>query len=294
MTAHIKLPINPFEDVNPSEFNKLNKKHVTEDFVEENFKLLKWNVVRPFHDTGIDRIITKVICKEGHTQLDENLSNNNGICSICEKPGVEIIRFIQVKTRTLKNNVFGFTLKSKDIRVDPRHIFLFYSDQTTSDKQDFLIISNKILYKFFSDNGLKPFASRSFRKGNNKLNSLRYEPTNDKWYWESYLWESYRNISGLKLIQDSEIDLNLISEVAETKKYADSLLKSFSGEPSIRDLVKLNLQENLEKYSDKKKIIELRKKVKSSLRDRCDSETYKSMENYFEDINFHWDEGDSE
>jgi len=32
------FPINPFPDVKPSDFNKLNKKKVTEDFVSENLK----------------------------------------------------------------------------------------------------------------------------------------------------------------------------------------------------------------------------------------------------------------
>ena len=84
----IAFPKNPFEDVKPSEFNKLNKKHVTEDFVEENLKLLEWEVYKPFNDTGIDRIITKQVCPNGHTKVNKNLERK---CPDCNKDSVQII-----------------------------------------------------------------------------------------------------------------------------------------------------------------------------------------------------------
>ena len=57
-----RFPSNLYEDVEPSEFNKDNKKHASEYFVGENFKRLGWDVFEPFTDTGIDRIIEKKIC----------------------------------------------------------------------------------------------------------------------------------------------------------------------------------------------------------------------------------------
>ena len=35
------------------------------------------------------------------------------------------------------------------MRIDPRHTFLLYSDKTTKEKQDFLIIGIKDLFLFF-------------------------------------------------------------------------------------------------------------------------------------------------
>lgn len=286
MTQEIKFPTNPFEDVNPSEFNKLNKKHVTEDFVEENLKLINWEVYKPFNDTGIDRIITKRVCPKGHTNVNENLKNK---CPVCKEDSIPIIRFIQVKTRQLKDNVFGFTLKSKDIRVDPRHIYLLYSDNTSEDKQDFLILSVKDYLKFFSDSNLKsPFAPTSFRKGNNKLNSLKYNSDTNKWKWGKYDWEMFRNLDGMKKIQNPQIDINLNTEIKETRKLADKLQRMFSrGSSYSEDAetdINTELTEKLATYKDNKKIIQLRKKVEDHLNTKCDAVTIGSMKKYFEFI----------
>ncbi len=56
------FPKKIFEDIKGTDFQKHNKKHVTEDFVTENFKACFWNVYRPFNDTGIDLIATKNVC----------------------------------------------------------------------------------------------------------------------------------------------------------------------------------------------------------------------------------------
>jgi hypothetical protein len=286
MPNEILFPINPFEDVKPSEFNKLNKKHVTEDFVEENFKAMKWNVFRPFNDTGIDRIIVKRICPNGHTALNDSLKNE---CPECKAKAVEIKRFVQVKTRQLKDNIFGFTLKSKDIRVDPRHIFLLYSDNSTDDKQDFLIIPVKDYLSFFIENEIKnPFAPTSFRKGNNKLNSLKYDPDKDSWSWNKFSWDKYCDIEGLKLIQNAQIETNLKSEINATRKLANKLQYSFSKGRSFSETVETSinkkLQENLELFKDGSKIVKLREKVKKHIKDNSDDATFKSMNKYFEFI----------
>lgn len=285
LTSNI-FPKNPFEDIKPTDFNKLNKKQVTEDFVEENFKNLGWSVFKPFHDTGIDRLIIKSVCPKGHTKIDENLLGEP--CPVCKSKSMEIMRFIQVKTRQLKDNVFGFTLKSKDIRVDPRHVYLLYSDKTTESKQDFLMVSIKQYLEFFDNNLINPFSATSFRKGNNKLNSLKYNPTSDTWKWNSYDWEPFRNISGLQRIQDPITDLNLNKEIEETRKLADKLQKKFSKGNSYTqetsDLINKELKEKLELYNSKEEIIKLRKSIEQYLQDNCDIETIASMKRYFEFI----------
>jgi len=286
MSPEIKFPTNPFEDIKPSEFNKLNKKHVTEDFVSENLKNLGWDVYSPFNDTGIDRIIIKSVCPEGHTEVNGNLKNKK--CPICNKESIGIKRFVQVKTRQLKNNIFGFTLKSKDIRIDPRHIYFLYSDNTTAEKQDFLIISVKQYLKFFIDNSINPFAPTSFRKGNNKLNSLKYNSSTDKWSWGRHSWEAYRNIFGMEKIQDSNVDINLNIEIERTRELADKLQRVFNKGSSYSEDTKNKINEeltkNLTEYKDPSKIINLRKKVEKYLQDNCDQITIDSMNKYFEFI----------
>jgi hypothetical protein len=142
-----RFPSNPYDDVEPSEFNKDNKKHASEYFIAENFKRYGWFVYEPFTDTGIDRIIEKKICPDGETAYDYDTRSEQQ-CKICNKDLVKITRFVQIKTRKIKEykkddplykydyKFFGFTLSSADFRTDPRHIFLLYSDNTTKDKQD--------------------------------------------------------------------------------------------------------------------------------------------------------------
>lgn len=280
----IEFPINPFEDVKPSEFNKLNKKHVTEDFVEENFKKLGWEVFKPFNDTGIDRIIVKIVCPNGHTEIHQNLKGEK--CPVCSSEGIKITRFVQVKTRQLKNNIFGFTLKSKDIRIDPRHVYLLYSDNTTEESQDFLIVSVREYLSFFDSTSINPFAPTSFRKGNNKLNSLRYNPETDSWSWGGHSWDYFRNKEGLKRIQSPDIDMKLNELIIETRQLADKMQRAFSRGSSYsaktEHLINKELKTKLKLYSDEKEIMKLRENVRKYLEKECDSDTIDSMNKYFE------------
>lgn len=287
MDEIINFPTNPFEDIKPSDFNKLNKKHVTEDFVEENLKNLNWDVFAPFNDTGIDRIIVKTVCPNGHTSLYENLRGK--LCSECHEKGIEITRFIQVKTRRLVDNTFGFTLKSKDIRIDPRHVYLLYSDNTTNSKQDFLVILIKDLLSFFIQKNVNPFSSTSFRKGNNKVNDLKYKSQQDKWFWQKYEWESFRNLDGIKKIQDPKIDLNLRNDIMNTRLLADRLQRKFStrGKTYSRgmiDIINSELYKKLDLYSDKANIVGLRSKVKKYLICKCSDDVWQSSMKYLDDV----------
>jgi len=71
-----------------------------------------WDVYDPFTDTGIDRIISKKICPNGHTPINKS---EDSACKICGVKSIDIVRFVQVKTRALRNGIFGFTLKSKTL-----------------------------------------------------------------------------------------------------------------------------------------------------------------------------------
>ena len=213
-----KFPINPFPDVDPTDFTKLNKKRVTEDFVATNLESLGWRVYEPFTDTGIDRIIIKTLCSKdsNHKRFSENS------CMICGARTSSASRFIQIKTRALVNGIFGFTLKSKDIRIDPRHLYLLYCDTT----QDFFFVPVYDYLGFFQNNKMNPFASTSFRKGNNKLNSLRYNELTDSWSWGKISWEEFRNNDGLtKLLKP--VEANLSDLIKQTRKLSNSLLIQF-------------------------------------------------------------------
>lgn len=285
-----EFPTNPFEDIKPNEFNKLNKKHVTEDFVEENLKLFGWTVYTPFNDTGIDRIAIKTVCPNKHTPLEVSLNNLN--CPDCGAKPIVIRRFIQIKTRSLKNNVFGFTLKSKDIRTDPRHCFLLYSDQTEENKQDFLIILVGDFVNFFLSNANKianPFGPMAFRKGNNKLNSLRYNPNSKEFTWSRLSWELYRNKNGLKKIQDPIIELNYDDTVRVTRENANKLLKNFSPGRSYSEFLAETISGELnivvtKGIKERNFLKSMRTRTSNELAKGIDKETSQSRDKYFEHV----------
>ena len=276
------FPINPFPDVEPQDFNKLNKKKVTEDFVSENFKIMGWNVYEPFTDTGIDRIISKKVCPQGHTLVNET---ENEKCKKCGAHSVNIVRFVQIKTRALKNGIFGFTLKSKDMRIDPRHIYVLYCDTT----QDFLILSVYDYLKFFDDINSNPFAPTSFRKGNQKLNTLRYNKEEDKWSWAGDSWEQYRNIEGLKRIQDTKFDRDLSKWIREARELNNKLIIQFNSggtyPKEIEPIINKQLQSKLREYSKKENIKKTREAVLNHLRKTIKEKSiFDSVMKYWENI----------
>ena len=180
------------------------------DFVAENFKVLGWDVTIPVRDTGIDLIISKYVCPDGHTELDDIPFDT---CAICKKSLILVTRFIQVKTRsTNENNLFGYTLKTKDFPTDPRHVFLLYSDQTSQ----FLIFPMyEYLYarhQLTEDRAYSPLAVPSMRQDNYKKNEYKFQ-TN---VW-SYISASSNNditsnhvdILGLESISTPQIEQNL-------------------------------------------------------------------------------------
>ncbi|TPR26259.1 DUF4365 domain-containing protein [Apilactobacillus micheneri] len=204
-----KFPINVFPDIENEnkEFPKFKKKNISEDNIAENFKLNGWTVYRPYSDTGIDMIITK-------------MSN-----------GKKISRFIQIKTRALdirKNKgVWGYTLSSKDFRNDPRHVFLFYNDDPSCTGQyDCFIIPMYNYIKFFYDNsnfnngksiGESQFSSIAFRQENGKMNGLIYDFKKNKWSYSGQEFEQFINEKGLSLIDSTDIENNF-------KEYTDKIV----------------------------------------------------------------------
>jgi hypothetical protein len=272
------FPINPFPDVDPKDFNKMNKKRVTEDYVSENLQKMGWITYEPFTDTGIDRIITKKVCPRGHTKIYQNINK----CEVCGENAVDIIRFVQIKTRSLKNGIFGFTLKSKDIRVDPRHVFIFYCDTTN----DFFIVPILFYLNFFIQIKSNPFSSTPFRKGNAKLNSLKYNPESDMWSWGKHNWEKFRNERGLELMQNPEYDLDLEDLILQTRRTANLLLMTFSSGQTYPE----NLEETVNSYLKNKRFSKVEKEEIAKIREKTleylgktikDSSIFESVKKYW-------------
>lgn len=234
------FPVNVFPDVERNAFSKYTKKNVTEDYIYENLKLQGWTCYKPFVDTGIDIIATK-----------ENLN------------GEKIYRYIQIKTRELsKNTFFGYTLKPKDFRVDPRHFFLFFCDTVN----DIILIGMYDYMKLFFDNkemGINHFANPTFRNNNNKLNSLKY--SEGKWSWsyktsqgrKTIYFDKWLNKNGLEKMEDTEIDTNQNELSKEISKMKYEMFYKINKTPGNKELLNgreekiKKVMEDMKSISDK-------------------------------------------
>jgi len=281
------FPVHVFDDIDGSDFAKHNKKNVTEDFVTENFKAIGWRVYRPFNDSGIDLIATKNVCPNNHTAWDDSI---NGSCNICKSAPIEITRYIQIKTREIKEqsqentSFFGYTLKSKDFRTDPRHVFLLYSDNTN----DFIIFPIFDYLEIFSNNiemGKGHFGTPSFRVGNNKINSLKYYSSNNNWGFVSrnskvIFIENYVNEAGIKNLSNPKYDINIDSYIDKLAKLKIKLFYNYSRgrqcekklETKIRNILSLNLTDNINNIS------QYRKRQRIKLRNELSEDLVKSIE----------------
>lgn len=281
------FPVNPFPDVEATAFHKLNKKGVTEDFVEENLRLIGWEVYKPFNDTGIDRVINKDICPNGHTNYNETLK---GKCEVCNADPINITRYIQVKTREVKGNekndsqymMYGYTLKSKDFRTDPRHIFLLYSDHT----RDFLFVSVLDYLSFFYEIGYTHPATPTFKQGNGKINNLKYDTMDNKWYFSAgrgkknlKSWEHFRNIKGLERIQNPTIDLELDDLIDKTKTLHNIMFRNLEKGRTFTDDQIREIKLYLENKEDN--ITEIRKNVLNHLSEVLSPEVKNSVNNSY-------------
>ena len=182
------FPQNVFPDVKRDSFKKHLKKNVTEDYIKENFKLRGWECYKPFTDTGIDLIATKII------------------------DGTRVYRYIQIKTRAIGDDkTFGYTLTSKDFVTDPKKIYFLFCDT----ENDVIILPTYDYLKIFYENesiGKSHFATPSFRNNNNKLNSLKCIDGQWRWYYgksKKYVdFTQYVNENGLSKIESLDIETN--------------------------------------------------------------------------------------
>lgn len=279
----VKLfPINVFEDIKPIAFQKHNKKHVSEDFVAENFKRVGWDIYRPFVDTGIDLIASRLICLDNHIKWNQIIDPNKNICPNCGKKLFRIIRFIQVKTREIKGEIFGYTLTSKDFRTDPRHVFILYSDHS----MDFIIIPIYEYLKIFYDNidtmGKTHFMIPSFRQNNNKLNSLRLD--NSGWFWRSkgnkkISFNRFVNEKGMELISNPKYDIEFDCIIKEIAMKKILLFYSFSKGRQTNDSTEKKINKTLKENKGLTAVdfIKSRNEVKNKLKNKLNPELIKSI-----------------
>lgn len=219
------FPTNVFPDIKneSTDFPKYTKERVSEDFFSENFKKRGWQVFTPLSDTGIDMIISKSIKDEYGNQK-------------------EVTRFVQIKTRSLKQKkksndeyVLGYTLCAKDFRDDPRGvIILFNDDPSINGKYNAFIIPMHEYFKFFYENstfgnkntkyGDGHFSTPSFRKENNKINSIKYNKTDNSWKYtsdESFI--KFLGIDGYNLIDSLDIERHYDEYKNEINKFKNKL-----------------------------------------------------------------------
>ena len=261
------FPINVFPDVERNAFKKHLKKNVTEDYIKENLKLRNWECYKPFTDTGIDLIATKII------------------------DGVRVYRYIQIKTRVLgADKKFGYTLTSKDFVTDPKKIYFLFCDT----ENDVIILPTYDYLKIFYENesiGKSHFATPSFRNNNNKLNSLKC--IDGKWGW--YYGKSknhvdftpYVNENGLARIESLDIETNYEEYSKEivkmkfemfykmSKTTGNSVLFEEDSAKEISD--KLNALRDMDAIEYAKQISEIDDKFKSE-----EPDLYKSYLGYIE------------
>jgi len=279
------FPVKIFDDIVGSDFEKHNKKQVTEDFVTENFKEIGWSVYRPASDTGIDLIAIKRMCPKNHTKISKTYPDSIKKCEDCGEKLIQVKRFIQVKARELKGDpsqsqFFGYTLASKHFRTDPRHVVLLYSDYSN----EFLLIPMYEYLKIFHENksmGESHFGTPAFRQGNNKLNSLRKEGGN--WSWRSrssqVSFDEFVNAKGLKKISNCDYDREFkkfqkkITEMKFDMFFYYSRGKETTEEDSkwINDYLTNKVKEN------KKSIKDFRDETKKILSDELPEELKRSI-----------------
>ena len=261
------FPVNVFEDIKGSDFEKHNKKQVTEDFVTENFKEIGWSVYRPASDTGIDLIAVKRLCPKNHTDIFENTKNMDK-CKECGTDLIQAKRFIQVKARELKGDptesqFFGYTLASKHFRTHPRHVILLYSDYSN----EFLVIPMYEYLKMFHENesmGKTHFGTPAFRQGNNKLNSLRKE--NGHWAWNSrsssVSFDEFVNEKGLEKMSNCDYDVDFEKYQKDIVDMKFDLFFNYSrgrevdadAEIWVKEFLKNKVKENKQSILEQRKI----------------------------------------
>lgn len=292
----MEFPVNVFEEVDIQKFYKRKKKEVSEDYIGENLILLNWCVFKPVVDTGTDLVIFKSVCPKGHTKLNETL---NGQCPVCNENGIIIWRFLQVKTRSLKRNgsnkdFFGFTLKTKDFRTDPRHIFVLYNDTTNSvlfipvgdylGFFDWMRHQRKNRNEFYVNN----FGSNDFRVGNKKINSLFFDSSG--WHYtaqrrDRFNWNRFVNLEGLKILQNCEIDLNLEEEITRISILKSELFYDINPPKEVAftfiDL-KNQIRENSESNATRETVVELRRRVTDYFEANASSDVVESSKKYDE------------
>jgi hypothetical protein len=218
----IKFPNNVYPLVNPKDYFKFYKVNFSEDYVGENFRQMGWDVYAPIQDKGIDRIVVKYVCPEGHTKVNENLRGKKCNIESCGLESMKITRLIQIKTRKIiKDNsvntedaldqkaFLGYTFKPKDFITDPRVCFLLFSDWTNN----FLIFPiNKFmnLMRDKSDDNAY-FKSASFKQGNDKKNNIFL--INSNWYLGSDKNKTdlseFIDLKGLEGISEAFIENNI-------------------------------------------------------------------------------------
>jgi hypothetical protein len=290
----IKFPTNVFPSVDSTKYHKYKKVVYSEEYVAQNFREAGWFVYEPLQDQGVDRIIIKYICKNGHTKINESLNDD---CPECKEPPTKITRFLQIKTRKIitennnKNSYYlGHTFRPKDFLTDPRIIFLLFSDKTN----DFLIFPILDYMILMTKENQGYFSTTDFKQGNKKNNSIKF--SNDKWSMNNNNLDDYLNSKGLERITNSNLEnksefIKKSEEIRDKKisefvnlKYTSTYYGDKKKKPTISEEEFLNFKNSANQLRNKKtsyfkNLIDTNAKIINSL----DEKTRASSAKYFED-----------
>jgi hypothetical protein len=95
------------------------------------------------------------------------------------------------------------TLDAKDFLIDPRIIFVFFSDKN----ENIMFIPTADYVKISTNNKATLYRTYSFKKGNYKVNSI--STNNNQWKYNNQIIDQYVNEKGLEIIQSPDIDKNI-------------------------------------------------------------------------------------
>jgi hypothetical protein len=305
----LKFPINVFPSVDPTKYHKYKKVVYSEEYVAQNFREAGWFVFEPLQDQGVDRIIIKYVCKNGHTKLNESLTDD---CPECKEPPIKITRFLQIKTRKIvleknkKGHYLGHTFKPKDFLTDPRIFFLLFSDKTN----DFLIFPVLDYMALMTEKNQGYFSTTDFKQGNKKNNSIKF--INGKWFMNKSNLDDYLNCKGLEKITDINLE-NASEFIKKSKDIRDKKIsefinlkytKTYFGESKKNPTIS---EEEFNKFKNSANQLKSKKKsyfenlinTNAEIINSLDERTQTSSAKYFEDpkelkLNFNEDLSDDE
>ena len=167
----------------------------------------------------------------------------------------------------VKGNTIGYTLDNADIRADPRHILLIFSD---ADEGNFIILPlleylHELSHRH-APAGRGHFGVPSFRYGNMKVNNIKHDPGNTPAFFWSYgqggnnkkiSFDKYLNENGMQVLSNPKFD------------------QEFDDYSAVMGKMKLKLIHGYNKGEEFNKVYPIKKNSKKSFKEKQKKERNK-------------------